>query len=263
MFLLGLSFVFGQYSPFNSCKGKAMAGLNDLLGEGGSLKAPGLGDAIGGGTNKELMAEARMSLSGNWGMAVLGYVLYMALTMSFSFFVMGSTVFVGAVAGLNDGNVESAGNAISQVSNIVQFLIGGAITVGFCSFFLGIAQDAEARLELLFTGFRRFWKSFAVYFFYTLFICLWMLLLIIPGIIATFRYAMAFFIIADDEDCGPLEAIGRSKEMMKGNKWKFFCLHWRFLGWALLATFFTFGIGYLWLIPYMQTSFAKFYEDVK
>ena len=74
---------------------------------------------------------------------------------------------------------------------------------------------------------------------------------------------MAFFIIADDADCGPLEAISRSKEMMKGNKWKLFCLHWRFFGWALLAAFFTFGIGYLWLVPYMQTSFAKFYEDVK
>ncbi len=89
------------------------------------------------------------------------------------------------------------------------------------------------------------------------------LLLIIPGIIATFRYAMAFFIIADDEDCGPLEAITRSKEMMKGNKWKFFCLNWRFFGWSLLAVFFTFGIGFLWIVPYMQTSFAKFYEDVK
>ena len=75
--------------------------------------------------------------------------------------------------------------------------------------------------------------------------------------------SMAFFIIADDADCGPLEAISRSKEMMKGNKWKLFCLHWRFFGWALLAAFFTFGIGYLWLVPYMQTSFAKFYEDVK
>ena len=239
-----------------------MAGLSDVLGEGGGgLEAPGLGDAIGGGTNKELMAEARMVLSGNWGMAVLGYFLYIALTMSFSVFVMGSTFFVAAVAGLNGGSVESAGNAIGQVSNIVQFLIAGALAVGFCSFFLGIVQDAEARLERLFTGFCRFWKSFAVYFFYTLFICLWMLLLIIPGIIASFRYAMAFFIIADDEDCGPLEAIGRSKEMMAGNKWKFFCLHWRFLGWGILCAILP--IGFLWLVPYMQTSFAKFYEDVK
>ncbi len=72
---------------------------------------------------------------------------------------------------------------------------------------------------------------------------------------------MAFFVIADDEDCGPLEAISRSKEMMRGNKWKFFCLNWRFFWWGLLCMILP--IGFLWLVPYMQTSFAKFYEDVK
>ena len=152
---------------------------------------------------------------------------------------------------------------MQSFSQIIQFAISGALMVGFMGFFLGIAQENEARLETLFIGFRRFWKSLGVYFFYTLFILLWTLLLIIPGIIATFRYAMVFFIVADDEDCGAFEALGRSKEMMKGNKWKYFCLQWRFIWWSLLATFFTFGIGFLWLVPYMQTAQAKFYEDVK
>jgi uncharacterized membrane protein len=240
-----------------------MAGLNDMMGEGGTLTVPGLGDSIGGSSNKDLMAEARLALSGNWGMAVLGYVLYTVLICCFSGFVFASTFFVGAVVGLNGGDAEVAGGAMSVFAQLVEFIISGALMVGFCSYFLGIAQEGEARLELLFTGFRHFWKSFALYFFYILFVCLWMLLLIIPGIIAIFRYAMAFFILADDEECGPLEAITRSKEMMKGNKWKFFCLHWRFFGWSLLAVFFTFGIGFLWIVPYMQTSFAKFYEDVK
>ena len=154
-------------------------------------------------------------------------------------------------------------DAMNMFSNLVQWLVSGAFMVGFFGFFLGIAQENAARMELLFVGFRRFWKSFGTYFFYSVFIFLWSLLFIIPGIIATFRYAMAFFIIADDEDCGALEAISRSKEMMKGNKWKLFCLCWRFFGWWLLAVFFTFGIGFLWLIPYIQTSLAKFYEDVK
>ena len=240
-----------------------MAGLNDLMGEGGSLGVPGLGDSVGGSTNKDLMADARMSLSGSWGMGVLGYVLYIALMMSFSLFVFTSVFFVSMVSQFGGANAVAATGAMNLFANLVEMLVSGAFMVGFCGFFLGIAQEGAARLELLFVGFQRFWKSFGTYFFYTLFIVLWTLLFIIPGIIATFRYAMAFFIIADDEDCGPLEAISRSKEMMKGNKWKFFCLHWRFFGWALLATFFTFGIGYLWLVPYMQTSFAKFYEDVK
>jgi uncharacterized membrane protein len=239
-----------------------MAGLNDLLDEGGSLSVPGLSDGVGGSTNKDLMADARMSLSGNWGMAILGYILYTVLLMSFSMFVFTAVIFVSMISQLGGADAVVATGAMNLFANLVEMLVSGAFMVGFAGFFLGIAQEGAARLELLFIGFQRFWKSFGTYFFYTLFIVLWTLLFIIPGIIATFRYAMAFFIIADDADCGPLEAISRSKEMMKGNKWKLFCLHWRFVGWALLAVFFTFGIGFLWLIPYMQTSFAKFYEDV-
>ncbi len=238
-----------------------MAGLNDLLNEGGSLKTPGLDDALGGSSNKDLMAEARMVLSGNWGMAVLGYVLYCILVMSFSVFLFSSVLFVSILGAASGTSPEIAVGAMQFFAQIVELLVSGAIVVGFMGFFLGIARDAEARLELLFVGFRRFWKSFGTYFFYSLFVFLWSLLFIIPGIIATFRYAMVFFIIADDEDCGALEALGRSKEMMKGNKWKFFCLNWRFFWWGLLCMIIP--IGMLWLVPYMQTSFAKFYEDVK
>jgi uncharacterized membrane protein len=208
------------------------------------------------------MEQARMSLSGIWGGAVLGYVLYIILIMSFSLFVFSSVLFVSGVSIVTGGNTVAAANGMQFFANLVEMFVSGAFLVGFMGFFLGIAQEGEARLELLFVGFRRFWKSFGVYFLTSLFVFLWSLLLIIPGIIAIFRYAMAYFIVADDEDCGPLEAIRRSKEMMRGYKWKFFCLHWRFFGWALLATL-TLGIGYLWLIPYMQTAFAKFYEDVK
>ena len=70
-----------------------MAGLNDLITDAGSLKTPTLDGSIGGSSNKELMAEARMALSGNWGMAILGYVLYFVLVMSFSMFWLSHCVF--------------------------------------------------------------------------------------------------------------------------------------------------------------------------
>ncbi|MDF7823975.1 DUF975 family protein [Pontiellaceae bacterium B12227] len=224
----------------------------------------GVGGGGGGVTsNKDLMAEARESLSGNWGMGVLGYFLYTLLSTSISFFVFAAALFVGVVSGISGSDPEVAGNAINVFAQFFQFIIYGPLIVGFYGFYLGIAQEDEGRLELLFIGFRRFWKSFAMYFLSSLFVLLWMILFIIPGIIAAFRYSMAYFCIADDEDCGPLEAIQLSKEMMKGNKWKFFCLNCRFIGWWLLATIFTLGIGYLWLVPYIHTSYAKFYEDVR
>lgn len=238
-----------------------MAELNNLLNEGGGLKVPRLDEAVGTTSNKEIMADARQALSGSWGMAVLGYVLYFILVMSFTLFLISSVFFVSVVGLASGANTQAAVGAMQSVAQLVELLVSGAFIVGFMGFFLGIAQENEARLELLFVGFRRFFKSFGVYFFYSLFILLWSLLLIIPGIIAAFRYAMVYFIIADDEECGVFEAFGRSKEMMKGNKWKFFCLHWRFFGWALLCVLIP--IGWLWLVPYMQTSFAMFYEDVK
>ena len=74
-------------------------------------------------------------------------------------------------------------------------------------------------------------------------------------------YSMTFFIIAEDDLIGPLEAIKKSKQMMCGYKWKIFCLGLRFIGWALLCIL-TLGVGFLWFTPYMSVSFAKFYDDL-
>lgn len=236
-----------------------MAGLSDL-GAGGKLAVPSLGSAIGGSTNKDLMAAARTALSGNWGMAILGCVLFFLLISSFFVFLFSVTVFAGASTASGAEDFVGTVDGMSPLFSLVQFLISGAVSVGFAGFFLGIAQEGEAQLDRLFIGFRRFWKSLGVYFFSSLLVFLWSLLLVIPGIIAAFRYAMVYFIIADDEDCGPWEALGRSRDMMRGCKWKFFCLNLRFIGWILLCSILP--VGYLWLVPYMKTSFAKFYQDV-
>jgi uncharacterized membrane protein len=73
---------------------------------------------------------------------------------------------------------------------------------------------------------------------------------------------MAFYIMADNKDINGLDAIKKSKAMMYGNKWKLFCLGCRFIGWTLLCIL-TFGIGFLWLMPYGSTSIAKFYDDIR
>ena len=102
-------------------------------------------------------------------------------------------------------------------------------------------------------------KAYLLVFIYTL---LWSLLLIVPGIIASFSYSQTFFIMAEDPNIDVFDAIDKSKAMMKGNKWKLFCLELRFLGWFLLAIL-TLGIGFFWLVPYAYTTSAKFYEDIK
>ena len=203
------------------------------------------------------MASARLALSGNWILAILGFLVYGLLVLGLLFFGGGIFLFTAA-------NSENAIRTVTVgllVLSFIFFLLSGPFLVGGCSFFYGIAAEGEVELGRLFTGFRRFLNSVIVCLLSTLFIALWSILLIIPGIIAMYRYAMVYYIIAAEEECGALEALRRSRKMMKGNKWRFFGLQCRFVGLGLLATL-TLGIGYLWLIPYMKATFAKFYEDV-
>ena len=95
-----------------------------------------------------------------------------------------------------------------------------------------------------------------------IFILLWSILLIIPGIIAAISYSMTFLIIAEDESIDAIEALKKSKEIMYGHKWKYFCLMLRFIGWALVCIL-TLGIGFIWLLPYVHVTIVKFYEDIQ
>ena len=73
---------------------------------------------------------------------------------------------------------------------------------------------------------------------------------------------MTFYIMSDDHTLSAQDAIKKSKEMMKGNKLRYFLLILSFIGWYFLALF-TMGIGFLWLVPYAQVTIAKFYDELK
>ena len=186
--------------------------------------------------NKELMAEARASLSGNWGLAVGTFLVYI--------------IIVGTL------------QVIPVIGGVIGLFIAGPMAVGICMFTLSLSRGESARLEQIFEGFKNYGTVLGAYLLMVLFIFLWMLLLIIPGIIAAIAYSQTFYILAEDDTIGSMDALKKSKEMMDGYKWKYFCLGLRFIGWALLCIL-TLGIGFLWLSPYIQISYAKFYEDIK
>ncbi len=186
--------------------------------------------------NKELMAEARASLSGNWGLAIGTFLVY--------------TIIIASL------------QVIPVVGGVLGLFIAGPMAVGISMFSLSLSRGENARLEQIFEGFRNYGTVLGAYLLMVLFIFLWMLLLIIPGIIASIAYSQTFYILAEDDTIGSMDALRKSKEMMNGYKWKYFCLVLRFIGWFLLCIL-TFGIGFLWLSPYIQVSYAKFYEDLK
>lgn len=186
--------------------------------------------------NVVLMQMARESLKGKWGLAIGTFVVYMLIAVG---------IQIIPIAG-----------------PIASLIISGPLTLGLAVFSLSISRNQEAKLEQIFQGFNYFGNLLSTYLLMILFILLWTLLLIIPGIIAAISYSMTFYILAEDNSIGAMDAIDKSKKMMDGYKWKYFCLLLRFTAWALLCIL-TLGIGFLWLMPYLQVSMAKFYDDVK
>lgn len=223
----------------------------------------------------ELRAKAREALQNKWKLAVgTGFI---------AFLLGGSdsgNVGITIQRQVEDINQLLAGNGYHYESmlpfvtqtftpvmgilllwTLILLIIGGATTIGYARFNLSLVDRREASFHQLFSEYDRLPRSIAMYILRALYIFLWGLLLVIPGIIASYRYAMTPFIMAEDRDIDANAAITLSKEMMKGFKGELFYLHLTFLGWALLSAF-TLGIGYLWVGPYIKAAESVFYREV-
>ncbi|MGN1103290.1 MAG: DUF975 family protein, partial [Candidatus Coproplasma sp.] len=141
-------------------------------------------------------------------------------------------------------------------------LIEGPFALSWAIISLKVLYRREVDLGDMFIGFKNFGKSVALKVINDVFILLWSLLLIVPGVIKAYSYAMSFYILTDNPQMGPRDARLRSVEMMKGNKWRLFCLDCSFIGWGLLCIL-TFGVLSMWVIPYKQCAYAAFYEELK
>jgi len=183
---------------------------------------------------KEYRRIARESLSGNWGAAIGVSIIYALILTALS------CTFAGII------------------------VLGGALICGLSFVFMAAIREKKVTFDYLFEGFRKpeFSATIGLNVKIAIFTFLWTLLFFIPGIIATFRYSMAPYILMDHPEMTGGEAITASKELMKGKKWKLFCVELSFIGWCLLGTL-TFGIALLWIEPYMQATVAAFYEDIK
>lgn len=143
--------------------------------------------------------------------------------------------------------------------NLVHLILGGVIELGYCGFLLKQHDGHPYEVKDLFSQFDRFGVGFAQRFLRGLYVALWSLLLIIPGIMASLSYAMTPYILADRPELTAKQAIAESKQLMDGHKWDLFVLRLTFIGWDLLAVL-TFNIGHLWLNPYKHATEAAFYR---
>ena len=168
----------------------------------------------------------------------------------------------GDLAGVMDA--YSSLSSWSSLGSLLRIFVYNVLSIGFAMAFLLLLRNGDDRLtsnmfEVSFRGYlHKVWGMFLM----SLFIVLWMLLFIIPGIVKSFSYAMTPYILEENPELSANEAIDRSRAMMRGHKFDLFWLYLSFIGWILLSIL-TLGIGLLWLAPYMQTATAAFYEDVK
>jgi len=146
--------------------------------------------------------------------------------------------------------------------HILTLFVIGPLYYGLFEYFMKVKRQEPAVLENLFDGFKNFVPSFLLVLLINIFVILWALLLIVPGIIAALSYSQAFLIMVDNPELSAMEAIKKSKQMMSGHKWRYFVMQLSFLGWTFLAIL-TAGIGFLWLLPYMMVTIVNFYDELK
>ena len=259
-----------------------------------------------------LKKKALESLKGNWGLAIgttlLGGILLALPSILSGALTFGSTMRMISELGQRSTSYgynsydysrmsDYQGSSYSGLSLILSLLITGAVSYGIIKFNLNLIRDNRPKVEDVFSGFKKFGRTFLINLLLGIFSFLWSLLWIVPMVVVFLiigvsafvngdvspiiivlifiillafgislqvflnRYAMTYYICNDNDDIDVMESLKTSIELMKGKKIKYFILQLSFIGWGLLAVL-TCGIGFLWLRPYIKATETCFYQEI-
>ena len=191
---------------------------------------------------------ARQMLAGHWGTAILA-ILITEVVQRVPIMVIGRLFPSGAVIG---------------IENLYSLLVGAPLAMGLAIVLLKIARNRQTAPMEVFYGFEYLGKAILLQLVMGLFIFLWTLLLIIPGIMAAYSYRYAFYILADDPRKGIMQCLNESKYLTRGNRGQMFILDVSFIGWDLLCGIpvflFTFTYGMMNIDTLMQINATTQYE---
>ena len=194
--------------------------------------------------NNQIMKEAQESLKGKWGISIAACLIAGVITIMIT--ILGGYLI----------NEDWGGNLLS-------LFVTPPIGVGLALFFLNLHDGNKLEINTIFNPFKDVWlNSVLAYFMMIVIILIGFILLVIPGVIATLMFSQVFYIIAEDNKIDPYNALVKSKKMMEGNKWKLFKIMLIILLLAIVCIL-TLGIGFIWLAPYQNAVYAKFYNVVK
>lgn len=214
----------------------------------------------------DLRARARLSLAGNYWNAVL---------VAFVASIFGGLIYGGINIDIDSEAVKEifgkmprivtlylavVGSFASTLS-IVTFVLGGVVELGYAKYLLKQHDGQPGSTKDLFSMFHMFKQGFLQALLRGIYVFLWTLLFIIPGIVKAYSYAMTPFIMIENPELTPKQAIAASRELMYGHKGELFWLELTFIGWGMLCVL-TCGIGYFFLNPYTNAAYAAFYRDL-
>ena len=197
-------------------------------------------------TNPELRKEAKELLAGNWTVTVTIALLATLVTSAPSLFNLTESV------------------TTSLISLILVIAISFPLNFGVKMTFMSFCRGEQLKVENILGMFNKtyYGKSVILGLLMSIYTFLWTLLLIVPGIIKSLSYAMAPYIMLDNPNISAEEAICKSMQMMDGHKMNLFLIQLGYWGYGLLSLLLL-GIPLLWIMPYYEVVYIKFYEEIK
>ncbi len=209
---------------------------------------------------RDIKREAKQVIKKHWGFGLLISVISFAIYGLFPEFIdiLASGGFHNYIVGDNSASI--LGSLLSMLISLIVF----PIVVGSYWVYLRLVRGETAQISDIFipiTNANVFIKTILTTLLAGIFTILWSLLFIIPGIIKSIAYSQVYYILKDHPEYSPNQAITKSRELMDGNKWKYFVFGLSFIGWWLLCLV-TIGLALIWVVPYYSTAAAKFYDQL-
>lgn len=211
-------------------------------------------------TIQEIKNEAWSALKGRWAEAIVATILLMLVDYMIDIPILFEL--------FNGFRISDAADVLYQIIIAIYFLVLIALLLpllcGYLNSYVDLHEGVEGSLVRNMT---RNTRSNFFHFLYGMIVqliatSLWSILLILPGIIKSYSYAMTPYILRDYPDLTAVEALKLSERMMKGHKMELFRLQLSFLGWLAL-TILSVGILLPWTMPYIASAYAVFYIDVR
>lgn len=214
---------------------------------------------------KDFREKAREALKGKWKPAIIAGLIAGILGANILYQgYYGSSASSTSEGNLSDFSIQVILSALVMivVVSALCILVGSIVGLGYAKFNLALFENEKVSFKMIFSERSRYKECFKLFLLQFIFVGVGGLFFVIPGIIAFYANIMGAYIMLENPELTAREALAKSREMMKGNKWRLFCLSFSFIGWDILAAL-TLGIGHLFLCPYVEAANAAFYRELK